>query len=146
MDNVNDIHRVVRGELFSLMPQAGRICFGYDTPEDAGPNDLGDLFQQDQPFLMVEVVIDKVRRAGPGRHSPRRVRGNVALSNYSKDRLNTFTLATELESVADHFREETIGGVRFRDFTPTGEIRDRGFTASTGVIPFDFETRAKHVN
>lgn len=146
MDNVNDIHRVVRGELFTLMPMNGRICFGYETPEDAGPADLGDLFEQDLNFLMVEVNIDRVQRAGPGRHSPRRVWGHIEMAAHSKDRLNTYILASSLEQVADHFREETLRGVRFRDYTPTGEIRDRGFTASTGIIPFDFETRAKHDN
>lgn len=144
MDNVNDIHRVVRSELFSLLPISGHICFGYDTPEDAGPEGLGNLFEQDLDFLMVEVNVDRVRRSGPGLQSPRRVWGHMGLSVYSKDRLNTYTLARALEEVANHFREETIQGVRFRDFVPSGEARDRGFTVSTGVIPFDFETRAKH--
>jgi hypothetical protein len=146
MDNVNDIHRVVRSELFSLMPMQGRICFGYLTPEDAGPNTLGDLFEQDLDFLMVEVMIDDVRRAGPSTSSPRRVWGHIEFALHSKGRLNTYTLASTLEAVANHFREETLQGVRFRDFTPSGEARDRGFTASTGVLPFDFETRAKHDN
>ena len=144
MDNVNDIHKVVRGEIFSLMPEDGRVCFGYLTPEDAGPAGLGDLFEQNLDFLMVELTVDQVRRSGPGMHSPRRVWGSVELSLFSKDRMNTYVLATRLETIADHFREQTIKGVRFRDFTPSGEIRDRGFTASTGMIPFDFETRAKH--
>lgn len=144
MDNVNDIHKVVRGEIFSLMPEDGRVCFGYLTPEDAGPAGLGDLFEQDLDFLMVELTFEQVQRAGPGIHSPRRVRGFIEMTLHSKDRLNTYMLATRLETIADHFREQTIKGVRFRDFTPSGEVRDRGFTASTGVIPFDFETRAKH--
>lgn len=143
MDNVNDIHRVVRTELFSLMPEDGRICFSYLVPEDAGPANLGDLFKQDLDFLMVEIELSPVRRAGPGQGSPRRVAGAIHFSLMSKDRMNTYGLAARLESIADHFREETLQGVRFRNFTPTGEMRDRGFTASTGVLPFDFETRAK---
>ena len=146
MENVNDIHRVVRTEIFALMPAEGRICFSYLVPEDAGPAGLGDLFEQDLDFLMVEVNIDKVRRAGPSVVSPRRAWGHLELALHSKDRLNTYILATRLEAIADHFREETLQGVRFRDFTPSGDIRDRGFSAATGVIPFDFETRAKHDN
>lgn len=146
MENVNDIHRVVRSVLSSTLPVEGRICFSYLTPEDAGPAGLGDLFEQDLDFLMVEVNIDRVQRAGPSVVSPRRVWGHLELALHSKSIRDLDILATQLEAVADHFRETTLQGVRFRNFTPSGDIRDRGFTASTGVIPFDFETRAKHDN
>lgn len=146
MNNINEIHRVVREELFGIMPTEGRMCFSYLNPEDAGPATLGDLFEQDLDFLMAEVMIERVERAGPSIYSPRRVWGSIEFGYHTKDRLDPYRVMVGLEGVADHFREETLQGVRFRDFVPTGEVRDRGFTVTTGVIPFDFETRAKHAN
>lgn len=143
MNDIFEIHHVVRDQVLSNLWVGGRVCFSLFQPDDAGPLQAGNLFNQNLDFIMVEVMIDDVRRAGPGVLSPRRVWGGLELGHYTKDRLDPLLATRTLEQVGDWFREETIGGVRFRDFLPTGEVRDRGFQVQTATLPFQFETQPK---
>lgn len=146
MQNVNDIHQVVRERLFARLPAGLGVCFSYFQTQDAGPAQLGELFHQDADFLLFEVVIDSVRRAGPGKHTHKKVRGGIELSLHTKDQLDLVGLEKRLEDAGNWFAEETIGGVRFREFFPTGLVgRDRGFQYSGGTVPFEFETQPKHM-
>lgn len=142
MRNLVEVKHMIRDQLFDDLPLP-RICFSYFIPEDAGPGMLGDLFEQDKDFLLVEVDIASVGRAGPGRFTQRRAYGSLDLTYYTKDRLDPLGAEKTLEDIADKFQEETVGGVRFKSFTPTGEMRDRGFSAYSGSVPFSFDTQAK---
>lgn len=144
MNNLHEVHPVIRGRLLEVPMLVERICFSLYQPYDAGPNLAGDLFEQDADFIMAEIDLPEVVRRGPGQHALRRAFGALDLTYYTKDVLDPYSAMVKLEEIADLFREETIGGVRFRNFTPTGEMRDRGFSAHTGTIAFDFDTSAKH--
>lgn len=143
MKNLVEVEHVVRDLLFADLP-IERICFSYFVPEDAGPTMAGDLFEQNKDFLLVEVDTAQVGRVGPGRFTQRRAYGGVDLVYYTKERLDPLGAKTRLENIADRFQEETLNGVRFRSYTPTGEMRDRGFSAYSGTIAFSFDTSAKH--
>ena len=88
LSKVNDIHQVMRSRLFERLWPGTGVCFDLYQTADAGPTLLGDLFHQDGDFLLVEVVIDVVRKAGPGNASPNRVWGGLEITYYSKDRLS----------------------------------------------------------
>lgn len=144
LETVNDIHRVVRDPLFlNLWPGTG-VCFGLHQPYDAGPEQMGELFSQDNPFLMVEVRIDDVRKSGPGVHTPNRVFGGLEISYHSKDRLDMIGAHNLLEQAGNWYAQKTIEGVRFREFIPTGDGRDRGFQFYSGTVVFEYETRNRH--
>lgn len=143
LQKVNDIHRVVRERLFANLPAGMGLCFSLYQTTDAGPDQKGELFQQDDPFLMVETRIDEVRKAGPGVHSPNRVFGALEITLQSKDRLDMIGAHHLLEQAGNWFAQETIEGVRFREFIPTGDGRDRGFQTYAGTVVFEYETQPK---
>lgn len=146
MQRVNDIHRVVRELAFdNLWPDVG-ICFSLQQTDDAGPGQYGDLFHQNRDFLMVEVETDAVRKSGPGRHSPNRVWGGVTLTYHTKDRLDAVGPQYRLEEAGDWYAQQTLSGVRFREFVPTGDGRDRGFQWYSATLAFEFETQPKELN
>lgn len=144
LSKVNDIHRVVRDRLFAnLWPGTG-LCFSIYQPYDAGPEQLGELFSQGAHFLSVEVRIDEVVKAGPGIHSPNRVFGALEISYHSKDRLDMIGAHNLLEQAGNWYAQQTIDGVRFREFVPTGDGRDRGFQFYSGTVVFEYETTNQH--
>lgn len=116
-----------------------RVAFDMVEAIDAGPNASGDLFKQNEEFLLFELVVDDVRRAGPGWVSPRRVQGALDLSLMTKAPKDKVRYSMALEQVADWFQDQTISGIRFRSFTPTPAVPIHGFTAYNGVINIDFE-------
>lgn len=140
---VNDIHVQVRTQVFANLWAGVGVCFSYYQAEDAGPAGLGDLFLQNDDFLMVEVIIDQVVKSGPGIHSPNRVFGAIELTLLSKDRLDMVGAQRRLEEAGDWFAQETIDGVRYREFIPTGDGRDRGFQSHAGTVAFEYETLTK---
>lgn len=145
-ESVNAIHRVAREIAFDhLWPGTG-ICFSLYQAEDAGPGSRGELFHQNADFLMLEVVIDDVRKSGPGVHSPNRVWGGIQLAYHTKDRLDAITPRFRLEEAGNWFSQKTLNGVRFREFVPTGDGRDRGFQWYSATIAFEFETQPKELN
>lgn len=143
MQKVAEIHGLVRSVVFDHLPAGQGICFSLYRPEDAGPLQLGDLFHQDADFMMVEVRIDEVQKSGPGIHSPNRVFGGLEITFHTKDRFDEVGAQQTLEAAGNWFAQETIDGVRFREFVPTGDGRDRGFMMYSGTVVFEFETQPK---
>jgi hypothetical protein len=141
LDRVNDIHSVVRGVLFDNLWSEAGLCFSIFQVEDASAHLRGNLFQQDHPFLMCEVVIDIVRKAGPGIHSPNRVWGGLELTYYAKERLDLLASHRLVEEAGDWFAQKTLGGVRFRECIPTSEGSLRGFHAAAATVAFEYETK-----
>lgn len=143
---VSDIRRMVRDRLFAnLWPGTG-LCFSLYKTKDAGPNQLGELFHQDQPFLMVEVRIDDVTSASPGSHTPRRVLGALEITYHSKSSLDATGAHHLLEQSGNWFAQDTIEGVRFREFIPTGTGRDQGFQFYSGTIVFEYKDSQSNVS
>lgn len=144
LQNVSDIHRVIRDRVFSnLWPDTG-ISFDLNQAHDAGPEQFGELFNQNKQFMVVEVRIDEVVKSGPGVHSPNRVYGALELSYQTKDRLDMVGANHLLEKAGNWFAQKTIDGVRFREFIPTGSGHDMGFQFYSGTVIFEYETTNRH--
>lgn len=142
--NVNDIHRVVREKAFEMLPAGTGLCFSLYQPFDAGPEQLGELFDQNNNFLMIEVRIDDVVKSGPGKYTLNRVFGALEIAYHSKDRLDMIGAHHLLETTGKWYAQKTIDGVRFREFVPTGDGGDRGFQVYSCTVIFDFETPPDH--
>lgn len=138
---VNDIHRVVREILFAEMWADVGLCFSLFQVDDASANLRGNLFQQDLDFLMCEVVIDVVRKAGPGIHSPNRVWGGLELVYFTKEHLDLLAAHQRVEQSGGWFAQKTLGGVRFRECTPTTDGSLRGFYSASATVAFEYETQ-----
>lgn len=143
LEKLNDIEKVVRPQVFAhLWPGVG-VCFSLYQTDDAGPAQLGELFEQSEDFLMVETIIDDTRRIGPGHFAATRVMGGVEITYHTKDRLDPLFAKRRLEEAGDWFRDETIGGVRFRGFVPLSDGRVRGYQTYSATVAFEFEVPAK---
>lgn len=132
----------VREIVFNNAPPEMLFTFGISTPEDASGNQAGDLFKQDENFLLVETEILRVRRAGPSYFAPRRAWASISLGLLSKSTHNDIALLDQLENVASWFSDKTVGGVRYRQFEPLGNSPLMGFRAHDGIIHCDFELQA----
>lgn len=115
--------------------------YAYDLAEglDLSDNKSGDLFKQNNDFVLFELGITDVRRAGPSVVSPTRVWGTLDLSLFTKATRDKVTFGGELEAFANWFQNETISGIRFREYVPTSVVPLHGFTSYNGVINFEFE-------
>lgn len=135
--SITELEEVVRTQALStnkFIP----LTFDIDTHEDASLNSLGDLFQQDRPFIVFHTEIKNSYRVGPSRVSPTRYIGDLFITYLTKQP-STLEDARMLEGIANKFAEETIDGIRFRTYTPYPKSKDNGFTSYSGVIQFDFE-------
>lgn len=98
----------------------------------------GDLFRQNEPFLIIEPVFDNTFRVGPTVIAPTRHYCTLRITYLTKSP-DFFADKELLESVGNWFAEQTHEQVRFRTFTPYPVSKANGFTAYDGVIHFDFE-------
>lgn len=121
------------------------LLYAYNLEEglDLSTNRAGQLFQQNKDFCLFELSIDRVRRAGPSRVSPTRVWGTLDLSIFTKAQRDKVKFAGQLEGMANWFQNETISGIRFRDYEPTSVVPSHGFTSYNGMINFEFEIVAR---
>lgn len=138
LDSLTDLEVRVRDYVLGRSG-ARRVTFDVIEGIDCSSNVSGDLFKQDEDFLLFELNVDDVRRAGPGWVSPRRVHGALDISLFTKQPMDKLKYGRELEQVADWFQDQTISGIRFRSFVPTPAVPINGFTAYNGVINIDFE-------
>lgn len=128
----------IRDTVFEKADAAMRFCFGLSDDTDAGQASAGPLFKQNGDFFMFESEIVDVERAGPGRASPLRCYGTLAISLMTKNSREIHHRKL-LEQTARWFAEKTIRGIRFRSFLPVSSTQLIGFTSHSGVINFDFE-------
>lgn len=138
---VNDVHKLVRDVVFDNLGGDMGLCFSPYQTTDAGPRGLGNLFHQDDPFLMVEVRVDDVEKIGPGVHTLNRVHGALEITYHTKDMLDDIGASQYLEDVGNWFAQKTIDGIVYREYIPTGDGRDRGFQTYAGTVVFQFETQ-----
>lgn len=142
-NHVHEIHVVIRDIVFANIAADSRLCFSIFETTDCGPLQAGDLFEQDEPFFMVETVIDRVRKARPGPYTPRRAWGGVEISLFTKDTLDDLGNRERHDAIAGWFASQTLNGVRFREHTPLSVGRVRGFQMYPGVIPLEFDIHSK---
>ena len=118
-----------------------QLRYAYDLAEglDLSANNSGDLFKQNNDFVLFELGITDVRRAGPSVVSPTKVWGTLDLALFTKATRDKVKFGGELEAFANWFQSETISGIRFREYVPTSVIPLHGFTSYNGVINFEFE-------
>lgn len=142
LESFADFEREVRGIIFSNATPEHRFCFGLEATEDASANNVGPLFNQNEDFLMFELFVDEVRRAGPGITSPRRAWATLTIGLMTKSTEDAIGYLDKLEQVAAWFADQTIGGIRFRQFVPRGSSAVMGFNSYDCTINCDFELKA----
>lgn len=142
IESFADFERRVRGMIFSNAPADMKFCFSLEATEDASANAAGPLFEQNDDFLMFEIDVDRVRRAGPGVHSPRRAWGTLTIGLITKTTEDSIGYLEKLEQVAAWFADQTIEGIRFRQFVPRGSSALMGFNSYDCTISCDFELQA----
>lgn len=143
LDNITEVRRVIRKRVLDNLGGEDAVCFTLDESTDAGPNQRGDLFDQNKPFYMVEIEIDEVVATGPGSHAWRRVMARVDLAYLTKDRLDDLNSHARLEAAGGWFADQTLDGIRFRNFVPIDEGRFLGFQRYTATVPFECEIKPK---
>lgn len=142
IETFTEFEKLVRDQVFENVDPSDLFAFSLAHPDDASANGAGDLFAQNQDFLLFESSIETVRRAGPGTASPRRAWGTLLIGVVTKKTHNRIAALSRLEEVAGWFGSKTIGGVRFRELLPVEPSPLMGFTSHDGVIHFDFELKA----
>lgn len=140
LQNVTDIDVIVRNVVFDRAAVGDRFCFDLFMPVDAGVQGAGELFEQNQPFFMVEVVVDETRRAGPSKMSPTHVYGGIEISVFTMDQGDPIGNKRRVEEIGRWFSDQNIETVKFHEFAPVGAGRLRGFQRYTGTVAFKFET------
>lgn len=141
LESLADFEVAVRDRVFDMAGTGYRFSFEATDAIDASDNDAGALFDQNEDFWLFEADIDDTGRAGPGASSPRRAWGSLSLTLFTKAPVNKVPALRELETVAGWFRDQTVGGIRFRSFLPVQPARIQGFTAYSGVITCAFELK-----
>lgn len=136
-----DFDRSVRDIVFENAPPDLKFCFSLATPIDVSANQAGDLFNQNEDFLLVETQIQGVRRAGVSWDAPRRIYADLTLSWVTKDVANDLEKLDALEEISRWFSEQTINGVRYRQLIPLGGFPLMGFMSYDGTLNCDFELR-----
>lgn len=142
MEKITDVHRLVHKTVRTNLGAEEHLCFNYDHAQDVLHPKTTDLFKQDKDFYFVEVLIDSVQKAGPGVYTRNRVFGGIEITLYAKP-WEPLSAMDRLEQVGRWFSQKTIEGVRFREFTPTGDGRDSGFNSYSATLAFEFETPAQ---
>ena len=132
--------KLFRDYVFTKVSSNMLYAFDFTEGGDVSLNDAGALLEQDADFWLFEWYIDEVRRAGPGRNSPRRYWGSLDVSVFTKAPPDKVKFGSQVETVANWFQDTTIHGIRFRTFLPSPSSPLAGFTSYSGVINFDFET------
>lgn len=143
MEKISGIHRLSKTVVLENLDATLGVCFNLTQTMDASPKKAGDLFKQDEDFIMVETIIDDVMKTGPGIYTPNRVIGGIEITLHTKNSLNPDDYQSKLEDIGMWFAQKTIEGVRFREFVPTGDGRDGGFNTFSSSIAFQFETPAQ---
>lgn len=137
-ESIVDLDIVIRDKVYELTLDKS-FTFDEELKEDASAQGVqGNLLRQDHSFFEFIHTIMNSYRVGPSAVSPTRYVGDFYLIYYTKDP-STIKDVKLLESIANEFSEKTIGGIRFRTFTPLSKGIREGFTAYSGVINFDFE-------
>lgn len=135
-DAMIEIRRIIHGNLTAT----DSLTYSMGETDDAGPAGRGDLSKQNEPWYVIETVIDDKQKAGPGVFSPRRVWGGLDVTYLTKDRLDDIGSFSKMEQVGSWFEGRTINGIRFREFTPTTTNgRIFGFNSYAGTIALEFE-------
>lgn len=124
-------------------PPEALYAYNLEEGLDLSLNNAGELFQQNKDFILLELSIDQVRRAGPSRVSPTRVWGTLDLSIFTKGQRDKVKFGSQLEVMANWFQNETISGIRFREYQPSSVVPSHGFTSYSGLINFEFEIVAQ---
>lgn len=114
------------------------FTFELDEGIDASPNKAGPVFDQKR-FWLLQLNIERGRRAGPGEIAPRRYWGSLDLALFVSGSRDKVLFTGMLETIANQIQDQTIQGIRFRTFVPTPTVPVRGFTSYNGVINFEFE-------
>lgn len=135
--SVVDAELEIRRKVVSI-GLAEAYTFDVFTFEDASALGYGDLTKQDAAFLLFTSEIMNSRRAGPSLVSPTRYYADLRIE-YRTKTPKTLADCRILESVANEFAEKTVGGIRFRTFTPMPARKSEGFIVYSGIIDFDFE-------
>lgn len=135
--SVVDAELEVRRKVVSI-GLAESYTFDTVSLEDASALGYGDLAKQDQPFFLFTSEVLNSRRVGPSRVSPTRYYADL-LIEYRTKTPQTLSDLRKMESVANHFAEQQLAGVRFRTYTPMPHRKSEGFTVYSGIIDFDFE-------
>ena len=115
------------------------FAFSLDDPIDASQANVGELFNQDSDFFIVECESDEVVRSGPTIYSPNRCFGTLYISLYTKNSLSAIQSQMKLEKFSSMFSDKTIDGVRFKAYKPFETGKFLGFTRYAGSISFNFE-------
>lgn len=139
LSSLTELEVRVRNYVVSKVSPEMLYAFDFVEGQDLSDNDAGVLLEQDADFWMFELDVQGTGRAGPSRVSPRRVRGALDISIFTKSPRDKVKFNTLLEGVANWFQDETVDGIRFRTFLPTPAVPMHGFTSYNGVINFEFE-------
>lgn len=141
--NTTAVERGIRKMLFDNIRPNDAFCFSLDTPIDASVNQLGDLFEQNDDFFILEVETDGVVPAGASKLSPRIMSGGIEIRYLSKNRMDDLGAKARLEEIGEWFAQQTVGGIHFYEYFHSGYGRLLGFQRYTGTIPFDCEIQPK---
>ena len=142
LESFADFERRVRGIIFQNAAADHLFCFGLEATEDASANNAGPLFSQNADFLMFELDVERVKRAGPGMECPRRAWATLTIGLMTKSTNDDIGYLDKLEQVAAWFADQTIGEIRFRQFVPRGSSAVMGFNSYDCTIDCDFELKA----
>lgn len=143
LSSLTDLEVRFRNYVDGKVPSALLYAYNLEEGLDLSVNKAGDLFKQNKDFVLLELTIDRVRRAGPSRVSPTRVWGTLDLSIFTKGLRDKVKFAGQLEGMANWFQNETISGIRFREYEPSSVVPSHGFTSYNGMINFEFEIAAQ---
>lgn len=141
--SVTAVSRAVRQIIFENHAPGDSFCFSLDNTTDAGPNQRGDLFEQNGDFFLIEVEVDDVYPAGPGIHSPRRVDGGVDIRYLTKDRMDDLGAQQRLEDIGNWFSDQKLKGIQFGLYAPVGAGELLGFQRYSGTVPFSCDLKPK---
>lgn len=139
LSSLTELEVRVRNYIASKVTPEMLYAFDFIEGLDLSDNDEGVLLEQDSDFWMFELDIQRTRRAGPSRVSPRKVYGSLDIAIFTKAPRDKVKFNTLLEGVANWFQDETVDGIRFRTYLPTPPVPMHGFTSYNGVINFEFE-------
>jgi hypothetical protein len=139
LTSITDLHTHVRDIVFNRAPEGLRFTFDLDEAQDLGTAQAGSLLEQNADFVLFDVEVIDVRRAGPSDASPQRCHGSLTLELFSKAPLDEVAYGRQLEQLGSWFADQTLLGIRFRSFLPLRRARAHGFVAYRGAINLDFE-------
>lgn len=139
LSSATDFEVCLREIVLQSAPADMLFCFDLADATDFSLNDAGTLLEQDQDFVLIASSFDGVGRAGPSWVSPRRYAGNLDIGWFTKAPRDKVKYSRLVESVADWFQDQTLQGIRFRQFLPTAVAPLHGFMSYNGVMNFEFE-------